>query len=203
MPESVTSQQREIGAGSPTAAHDDLWRIEPSPEGTPASPLDLIFVEHLRQREAAQIMSLIADGVERARPDQCEIYRRLGEFLSHDLLRHTVEEETVFFPILREFCEPEDDIERVLTRLSEEHERDRARETGIRLALQDAAEGGPMDQDSRRKLRDFAEHLRQHIALEDAIVLPIAQTRFDPRALARLDAGIRLLRAARTHLRRT
>lgn len=164
----------------------DLWRIEPLPEGVIESPLDLIFAQHLRHREAAQIMAFIAEGDELNRTDKNEIYESLSAFLVNDLVQHTLEEEQAFFPLLRENCEPQDGMDRLLARLSAEHETDDEFRQKLAPALSRAAEGGELDSSTRRKLRVFSEHLRQHIALENAVVLPIARARLTGPKLDRL-----------------
>ncbi len=173
----------------------DIWRIEALPEDLIASPLDLIFAEHLRHREAAQIMALIADREEGKRMDRKEIYAMLRDFLAKDLVRHTIEEEEVFFPLLRDQCEPQDGIDRLLARLSDEHAADRDSEAELSPVLASAADGAELGADVRRRLRTFSEHLRQHIALENAVLLPIARARLDAPALSRLGASLKALRA--------
>ncbi len=164
----------------------DLWRIEPLPEGVIESPLDLIFAQHLRHREAAQIMAFVAEGDERNRSDKSEIYAILTAFLVSDLVQHTLEEEQAFFPLLRENCDPQDGMDRLLDRLSAEHATDKKFLDEITPALSRAAEGGDLDPSVRGKLRVFSEHLRQHIALENAVVLPIARARLTGATLDRL-----------------
>jgi hemerythrin-like domain-containing protein len=184
----------EADSGRSPLVERDIWRIEPLPVGMIASPLDLIFAEHLRHREAAQIMAFISEGEEVGRPDQREIYAMLHGFLTTDLVQHTIDEEKVFFPLLAAICEPQDGIERLIARLSGEHSVDRASEAELTPALAAAAEGGALGPEVRRKLRVFAEHLRQHIALENAVLLPIARARFDAEALSHLEEQLRALR---------
>ncbi len=172
----------------------DLWRIEALPEDVIESPLDRIFAQHLRHREAAQIMAFIADGDELSRPDKLEIYALLGAFLAADFIDHTVEEEQAFFPLLREHCEPQDGIDRVLDRLSGDHAIDNKFREDLVRALSNAADGGDLDASVRRQFRAFSEHVRQHIALENAVVLPIARARLNAAALQRLDELLQALR---------
>lgn len=177
---------RDGPGGADSLAVRDLWRIEPLPEGVIESPLDLIFAQHLRHREAAQIMAFVAEGDERNRSDKSEIYAILTAFLVSDLVQHTLEEEQAFFPLLRENCDPQDGMERLLDRLSAEHATDKKFLDEITPALSRAAEGGDLDPSVRGKLRVFSEHLRQHIALENAVVLPIARARLTGATLDRL-----------------
>lgn len=173
----------------------DLWRIEPLPEEAIDSPLDRIFAQHQRHREAAQIMAFIADGDERSRPDKTEIYDMLSAFMAADLVDHTLEEEQAFFPLLRENCEPQDGIDRVLARLSGEHASDEEFRAELGPALSRAAKGVELEPPVRRRLRAFSEHLRQHIALENAVVLPLARARLGAAAIQRLDEMLKSLRS--------
>ena len=186
---------REGPGGADRVPGRDLWRIEPLPEEAIDSPLDRIFAQHLRHREAAQIMAFIADGDELSRPDRTEIYAALSAFMAADLIDHTLEEEQVFFPLLRENCEPQDGIDRVLARLSGEHMTDNGYRAELAPALARAAEGGELELSVRRKLRAFSEHLRQHIALENAVVLPLARARLGAAAIQRLDETLRSRRS--------
>lgn len=173
----------------------DPWRIEPLPADLISSPLDFIFAEHLRHREAAQIMALIADREDESRTDRRDIYAKLLHFLQSDLAQHSIDEEEAFFPLLLEKCQPQDGIETLVTRLLGEHDVDRAREKEIVPALARGAQSGMLESVTRRRLRAFSEHLRQHIALENAVLLPIARARLDRAALLLLEDRLRALRA--------
>lgn len=160
----------------------DIWRIEPMPAGLIDSPLDFIFAEHHRQREAAVILMMIADGgFDR---------RGVGElvrFLETDFLRHLADEEDIFFPALRRSCAPADDIDALTARLSEEHKQEKSLGEDVIDILNGLLSGAALSTRASRRLRHFSRHVRQHLALENGILLPIARVRLtqaDQRGLA-------------------
>jgi len=160
----------------------DLWRIEPMPAGPIDDPLAFILAEHRRQREAAAILLMIADG---------ELDRRgvggLVRFLETDFLRHLADEEEVLFPALRRACPPADAIDGLTARLSEEHRQETSLGEDVIDILNGLLSGVALSTSARKRLRHFSEHVRQHLALENAILLPIARVRLteaDQRGLA-------------------
>lgn len=181
------------GRGAPSAAAS-AWTIDPLPEGLIDSPLDFIFAEHHRQRVAASILAMAADGAfDREGMDG------LIAFLERDFALHVGDEEIVLFPILRQRCRPEDGVERIIDRLQEEHRGDEEIGAAALDVLKAVARGQPLSPDSARLLRRFAEHIRQHLALENGVLLPIARVRLDERSLA---AAAEMLRERRAPRRR-
>ncbi|MCA8888943.1 MAG: hemerythrin domain-containing protein [Parvularculaceae bacterium] len=158
----------------------DPWTIEPIPENLIDSPLDFIFAEHYRQREAASILMLLADG-------QFDVdgVRALIAFLEGDFALHIGDEELVLFPMLRQHCLPEDDVDRILARLVDEHREDEACLDVVTDILQKSVLSQSIQAIEGRKLRKFAEHIRQHLALENGVLLPIARVR-----LAETELGV-------------
>jgi len=156
----------------------DLWFIEPMPKGLIDSPLDFIFAEHHRQREAALMLSMLADGEFDARGVE-----RLIDFLNGDFSLHVGDEELVLFPALKANCQPEDDVERIIERLQGEHREDEASCTEAVLILQRRLSGIEMTFENLRRLRRFSDHIRQHLALENGVLLPIARVRLEKDAL--------------------
>lgn len=166
------------GNGGINGGGRDFWLIEPMPKGLIDSPLDFVFAEHHRQREASFILSMVADGE----------FNRAGvegliDFLTTDFAMHVGDEESVLFPALKSYCQPDDHVERIIDRLVAEH---REYETNCAQALAilrkrlDAAE---LTTSESRKLRRFSDHIRQHLALENGVLLPIARVRLDAHAL--------------------
>jgi hemerythrin-like domain-containing protein len=150
----------------------DRWIIESPPPGLIYSPIDYFFAEHHRQRQAAAMLIMIAEG-ER---DEAGI-ERLTEFLETAFAQHIVEEETALFPWLRSVCLPEDDIESLLSRLALEHGQDEEVGDEVLEILRTIAGPGSLGAKEKGRLRYFAEHLRRHIALENGVLLPIARAR--------------------------
>lgn len=167
----------------------DPWVIEKSPDGLIESPLDFIFAEHHRQREAATILTMIADGDFNKRG-----VRSLIKFLETDFDIHIGDEEIVLFPVLKQHCLPEDNVARVIDRLQDEHREDESTNEVVISILKSMGDENSLSKKDRRRLRVFAEHIRQHLALENGVLLPIARVRLGPPELKVLT---RLLRERR------
>ena len=151
---------------------DHPWAIEPMPAGLIDSPLDFIFAEHHRQREAASILTLLADG-----EFDLKGVKSLLAFLETDFALHIGDEELALFPMLREHCLPEDNVERILARLEDEHREDEASLETATAILVKGVSDKQLGANEKRRLRMFAEHIRQHLALENGVLLPIARVR--------------------------
>ena len=167
-----------------------LWQIEPMPPELIDTPLDFIFAEHLRQREAATILLAIADG-----DFSADGVGELVKFLKTDFALHIGDEEIVLFPILRQRCLPEDNIDAVIDRLQEEHREDEDIVEEVIETLEARLRGGVLGVNGIRRLRVFAEHIRQHLALENGVLLPIARVRLDEEDMALLTKQLKIRRA--------
>ncbi|MAW82472.1 MAG: cation-binding protein [Parvularcula sp.] len=160
------------GKGDNKRTGDNPWAIEPMPAGLIDSPLDFIFAEHHRQREAASILTLLADG-----EFDLKGVKSLLAFLETDFALHIGDEELALFPMLREHCLPEDNVERILARLVDEHREDEASLETATAILVKGVSDKQLGVNDKRRLRMFAEHIRQHLALENGVLLPIARVR--------------------------
>ncbi|MEQ1930214.1 MAG: hemerythrin domain-containing protein [Parvularculaceae bacterium] len=177
-----------------TIAHhdEDQQRSEPDADidvgsrtaiGPPAlnlldAPLDFLLAEHARQRQAATILSQIADGAVSR-----QTVSSLVEFIENDLAQHVFDNEVAFFPIVRTNCSPDDNIEALLSLLADEHREDEQVSDEIVVILRGLLQGLNMSDGDRKTLRDFAVHLRHQIALEDGVLLPIARARLNADSL--------------------
>ena len=102
------------------------------------------------------------------------------DFIRYDLALHIIDEEEDLFPLLRRRALPEDEIENVLGRLSAEHRTDATQSQVVRERLEAAliAQRAPaLDPEVKSVLLTFARHELRHLALENAVVLPIARLR--------------------------
>ena len=162
------------GGGKDDRNGYDPWAIEPMPADLIDSPLDFIFAEHYRQREAAAIVVMIADG----EFDRAGVQSLLA-FLQEDFALHIGDEEVVLFPILRQRCLPEDNIDRILQRLQDEHREDESISDEAIEILKAGLNGQPLSALQKSRLRVFAEHILQHLALENGVLLPIARVRLN------------------------
>ncbi len=168
---------------------DGRWTIEPMPADLIDSPLDFIFAEHYRQREAASILVMLADG-----GFDIDGVRALIAFLETDFALHIGDEELALFPMLRQHCLPEDNVDRILARLVNEHREDEANLATATEILHESISGQPIAEDDRRRLRAFAEHIRQHLALENGVLLPIARVRLSEHELGVLAGMLKVRR---------
>lgn len=152
------------------------WRIEAIPQALMAEPLDWFFAEHHRHRQACRLIASLAD--DPAFDGAC--VTEVLEFIRNDLALHIIDEEEDLFPLLRRRALPEDQIEIALGRLSSEHRVDSALAQRVRTILQDSLdrrEPCARDASARQALLDFAAQELRHLALENAVVLPIARLR--------------------------
>jgi hypothetical protein len=88
---------------------------------------------------------------------------------------------------------PDDDLEHVLGVLSGEHKTDVDRVSALLFALikaRAARKSPALNPSLRTLLTEFATHERKHIALENAVILPIARLRLQPCDLQALSARL-------------
>lgn len=147
------------------------------------NPLDFIHEDHLREREICARMDALAG----AQAPGADTATGILGFLRDELPLHLRDEEEDLFPLLRRRCAPEDEIGRVIARLSEDH-RHAERDTPKVLAMLDAiaAGQGPLSEADGAALTGYAAQARRHLILENAIILPLARLRLtkgDLRAL--------------------
>lgn len=158
------------------SAHAEIGRASTDLIG---SPIDFLYAEHLRQRQAAKIMTLIADGVINRRTIHAMI-----EFIENDFALHILDEEISFFPVLRRRCLPDDRIDELLSLLAAEHRDDERISEEIVAILRKLASGDSAGEEDQSTLRRFADHLRHHLALENGVLIPIARARLNDEMLS-------------------
>jgi hemerythrin-like domain-containing protein len=168
----MSSDDSAIPFNGDQMAPRDPWAIEEMPVQLINSPLNFIFAEHHRQREAASILTMLADG-----EFDVKGVKALLEFLEVDFALHIGDEELALFPMLREHCLPEDHVDRILERLEDEHREDEASVEAVAEVLRERLSSNSIVEGDKRRLRLFAEHIRQHLALENGVLLPIARVR--------------------------
>ncbi|WP_193368796.1 hemerythrin domain-containing protein [Pelagibius marinus] len=181
-------------AGNKGPPPPEKSRIEPSSTALLDDPLDFFFAEHFRQRELCNLLE------EMARADRLD--RRLAAeviaFLRHDLVLHIQDEEEDLYPMMRRRCPPEDEIERVFTALTAEHAGGRVlaerMNTGLEAALREGRAGAAQS-GLREAMLEFARSERRHLALENAVVLPLARRRLTPKDLEAMAVRMRARRA--------
>ena len=146
------------------------------PSSQLTEPLDYIFAEHFRQRVLCNALDEIAD---QERPDR-QMIEAVLRFLRVDFAPHMQDEEHDLFPLLRRRAEPEDRIDDVIGQLTQEHAADRLDAKliteGLSKVLAGKAATGPASS-LGKLLHRFAENERNHLTLENAIILPLARVR--------------------------
>lgn len=159
--------------------------IEPISSDLMASPLDFFFAEHFRHRQLCGLIDQLSMTTFFEPGPIAEVV----DFLRFEAPIHIIDEEEDLFPLLRRRCLAEDDVEGVLGVLSAEHKADGLLGKVVRTYLERcleirAAPGATLE--GRRDLTAFAAHERRHLALENAVVLPIARQRLTREDLAGL-----------------
>jgi iron-sulfur cluster repair protein YtfE (RIC family) len=153
-----------------------IWTQPLPPDGF-LRPLDVILLEHTRQHEISRWLLVRAD--DRQLAPLREPGQALLAFLTRDLLLHHKDEEEDLFPLLKTRCEPEDDIEGILTELNRDHATERFLVRDIAVDLRAIIEGKKPEAAARffESLYIFAEGQQRHLWWENKMVLPLASSR--------------------------
>ncbi len=161
-------------------------KIEAIPENLFREPIDYLYADHFRQRVVCRYLDEIAQDHEAARV--AEIAALVLDYLLRDLPRHSADEEQDLFPRLLARCKPEDDVERIVMLLSEEHVRDQEVGLALPAGLRSLIEGRPIPDLGvfLQAASTFAECQRRHLAWEEGVVFPLARKRLQPDDLAGL-----------------
>jgi len=142
----------------------------------PSDAIEFLLSEHLNHRRMCRALEDLAAGSDF---DAARITALL-EFIRFDLTLHVIDEEEDVFPLLRRRCLPEDEVDLVLGRLAREHAEDKTLAERARDVLNaclivrrppHAIEGGAAT------LLSFAQPERRHLALENAVIIPLARRR--------------------------
>lgn len=159
--------------------------IEPMPHALMHEPLDWLFAEHYRHRQLCALIERVASATLPLRDETAEII----DFLRFELPLHVIDEEEDLFPLLRRRALPEDELDKVLGVLSADHKADIVNAANLRVLLEAALESDTPPghlPENRRLMLAFASGERRHIALENAVILPIARLRLGADDLRKL-----------------
>ncbi len=162
------------------------------PDSLLSQPLDYLLAGHFRQREVLSLMVQLAEG---SVPEAC--VAAIAGYLKTDLLLHYADEEVDLFPVLRQRCLPEDGLEAILARLHAEHIVGHSRAAALArdLSAWPALAGRPpIGSTLAADLTSFVTLERLHLALENAILIPLARARLTPADLDRIGERMRLRR---------
>jgi len=165
---------------APSRAH-----VAETPDSLLSDPIAWFFAEHHRHRQFCDLMQRASTA---AAYDE-EVLSWLLDFVVHELALHVLDEEEDLFPLMRARAQPEDDLDKVLNLLSGEHAKDLTRAAAVRRHLETCLrQRAPISRNTarRRALERFAVQERGHLALENAVVLPIARLRLTERDLVEL-----------------
>jgi len=163
---------------------NDAIALEPLPPELILQPLAWLSAEHQRCRRVCGLISQIAVSRQVLHDEMVQVLA----FLRSDLPLHLADEDEGLFPVLRLRCDPEDELGRVIKALAAGHGRDVAAIAEIARLLDEAVRlKRPIaDPAAQSLLQDFAVRLCDQMALENAVVLPIARRRLDQDDLAHL-----------------
>ena len=170
-------------------SHRDNLEIEDLPPTLMTAPLDWLAAEHQRHRQFCLLLS----GFASARAFDAEQARKLLAFMAKEFAFHVAEEEEDLFPLLQRRALREDNIEAALSRLVAEHRAEAAQAEKIQVFLKNALESRTapaLDPAAVVALSEFASSKLRHLALENAVILPIARLRLSGRDLAVLGRQI-------------
>lgn len=150
--------------------------IEAMPVDLLREPLVWFFAEHYRHRSVCKRLRDLAKSVAF---DEGAL-REVLQFLDSDLPLHIIDEEDDLFPLLRRRCEADDQIEKVLGMLSGEHASDLHDASAVKSLIASALKDrrGPAGYaEAAQIIPPFCRSQERHIAVENAVVLPIARAR--------------------------
>lgn len=141
-----------------------------------AEPIDYVFANHSRQRLLCQVLDEIAE-VEAA---DRELVSAAYAFLTEEYAIHMLDEEGDLFPLLRRRADPEDDVNKVLGQIIDENMSDEGDAKDIVTLLGRLKGTTNMQKISKKDaslLKRFAANERNHLIVENAILLPLAKVR--------------------------
>lgn len=153
-------------------------------------PLEFIFAEHDRQRIACAALDRLAADLDAEDAGENAAY--ILDHLTVDLPLHIADEEKDLFPLLKERCLPDDQIEDMLMLLNREHEEDDANCAALLAPLRGLARGyRPTDATAFvAQAHAFASFQRRHLGWENGTVLPLAERRLGDEDNAALGASM-------------
>lgn len=178
-----------------TARGGRLQSLEALPRRLLSRPLDYIVADHHRHRVLCHLCERLAQ----AETFDPGLAATIADHIEIELSVHIADEEQDLFPLLRQRAKREDEVDPVLERLAEDHAEEEKLTVKIVNGLRKriAVPGTPLSAGLRRTLRAFATRERRHLALENAIVIPLAKVRLSARDQADLAKRMTTRRSAR------
>lgn len=166
--------------------------FEAPPLGLLETPLDYLFADHFRQRRICASLRKLTAASYLERSDASS----LSTFLTHDLAQHHQDEDIDVFPALRHRSHPLDDLECILSRLSQEHVDLQPVIDDIVAKLMDANTEpqfrvGKVLAD---RLHEYVSREQKHVVVENGIVLVMARKRLRRADLASISRSMKARR---------
>ena len=162
-----------------------------------ADPIGFLDREHYRQTVTYGVLRTLAADPNRAsaKDDAKAVLTSLTEHLA----LHIRDEEEDLFPALDRHCAGEEMFERTRALLSKEHETDHALSAALEGDLRALSEGKPLADAAnfRAKALAFAELQERHLAWENDVILPMAQSRLSKEEVERLGRAMAARRGIR------
>lgn len=178
-----------------TSAGNRKQSLEPLPARLLAQPLDFIVADHHRHRVLCHLCEKLAED----ETFDAGLAGAIADHIETEHAAHIADEEQDLFPLLKRRAKREDEIGRVLEQLTEDHAEDERLAArivnGLRRRI--AHPEIPMSAGLRRTLRSFAVCERRHLAIENAIVIPLAKVRLSAQDRADLAGRMTARRQAR------
>jgi len=173
-----------------------LTSVREVPKSLLRRPLDWFAAEHGRHRQFCALMN----GLSRTVLFEPAPIAAVIAFLRDELGAHLADEEEDLFPLLRSRARPQDEVDQILGRLGAEHRGDQAHGEALRLHLERCLEthtAPGLDPACAAALAAFASQERRHLALENAVVLPLARLRLSAKDLKALSRRVAVRRGLR------
>lgn len=175
----------------PARQHAFVPDVEAVPSALLDTPLEYFAAENSRRRQLCRALSDLA--MANAPPPAS--LRAVAGIIRSDLALRTEDDERDLFDLLRSRAE-DNELERAFGILSADHAGDRAMAMALCEALEAAAMAAPRHPGLADLIGRFVSHRMRHVALEQAVVLPIARLRLTAGDLQALAAGLKARRVS-------
>ncbi|MBT7907313.1 MAG: hypothetical protein HN582_07465 [Marinovum sp.] len=147
------------------------------------SPLDFMAEDHLRTRKICALIDQVAASNGTDHTDVKEVM-----FFLRDEFPLQMQDKTIdLFPMMHSRCKVSDEIDSILDRLQFDHGEELETQPKLTAVLENllAGQAEPRPKDWAL-LVSFAKHVRRHLIVENAILLPIARARLSASDLGQL-----------------
>ncbi|MGX5734782.1 hemerythrin domain-containing protein [Bosea thiooxidans] len=140
-------------------------------------PLEFIVAEHHRLRDLCRLLDGLVDVTDFGAATVTAVLH----CIEHELPLHVIDEEEDLFPLIRRRAMPKDGVERLLGLLSREHVEDDRLARIIAHGLRTRGTAGWDEAAFRAALGSFSRRQRRHLAVENAVLIPLAELRLTAR----------------------